>query len=171
VAVALVLVGAVAFGGYSFVQNQRARQPPAGVQTFPDLGNDHVEEPVAYAQVPPVGGDHSPIWQNCGFSVAPVRSEHAVHSLEHGAVWITYRPDLPADQVDILRRLAEGQTFVLISPFPDLPAPVVASAWGHQLRLEPAHDPDLAQFVRAFRLGPQTPERGAPYSGGTSATA
>lgn len=171
VAVALILVGAIAFGGYSLVQNQRARQPPAGVAQFSDLGNDHVDGAVAYVQVPPVGGDHAPVWQNCGFYTAPVRNEHAVHSLEHGAVWITYRPDLPADQIDILRRLAEEQTFVLVSPFPNLPAPVAASAWGHQLRLESADDPDLAQFVRAFRLGPQTPEPGAPCTGGTSATA
>jgi hypothetical protein len=88
-----------------------------------------------------------------------------VHSLEHGAVWITFHPDLPPDQVGALRRLAR-QTFVIASPFPDLPTPIVASAWGHQLRLPSATDPRLAQFVRYFRLGPQTPEPGAACTGG-----
>jgi hypothetical protein len=140
------------------------------VVTFTNLSREHTLEPVTYAQVPPVGGPHSPVWQNCGFYSQPVANETAVHSLEHGAVWITYRPDLPGDQIDRLRQLAERQTFILVSPYPDLPAPVVASAWGKQLRLESADDPRLEQFVRAFRLGPQTPERGARCDGGTSAT-
>jgi hypothetical protein len=82
-------------------------------------------------------------------------------------VWITYRPDLPADQVATLRDLAKGQSYVLVSPYPGLPAPVVASAWGKQLRLNTAGDPALATFVRTYEAGPQTPERGAPCSGGT----
>jgi hypothetical protein len=56
---------------------------------------------------------------------------------------------------------------VLVSPYPDLPAPVVASAWGKQLQLDSANDPRLEQFVSAFREGPQTPEPGAPCTGGT----
>jgi hypothetical protein len=59
-----------------------------------------------------------------------VRNETAVHSMEHGAVWITCRPGLPTEQVDKLRELATSKTYVLASPYPDLPAPVVASAWG-----------------------------------------
>jgi hypothetical protein len=43
---------------------------------------------------------------------------------------------------------------------------VVASAWGKQLRLEGADDPDLEQFVRAYQRGPQTPEPGAACTGG-----
>lgn len=168
VAFALLVVGAIAYGGFTYVQDQRTRQAPAGVQSFPDQSRDHVEGTVAYARTPPVGGDHSPIWQNCGFYAAPVQNENAVHSLEHGAVWVTYRPDLPGDQVDTLRLLAEEQTFVLVSPFPGLPAPVVASAWGVQLSLDSAGDTELDQFVRAFRQGPQTPEPGASCSGGTS---
>ncbi len=139
---------------------------PAGVQSFEATERTHVDVPVAYAQIPPVAGNHAPMWQNCGFYDAPIRNENAVHSLEHGAVWITYRPGLPDEQVDALRRLAEERTFVLVSPYPGLPTPVVASAWGRQLRLDATDDPRLDQFVRAFRVGPQTPERGAPCTGG-----
>lgn len=170
-AVALLVAGAVAVAVVSSVRNQQARQPPPGVEEFANLPVGHVDGPVAYAQTPPVGGEHAPVWQNCGYYAAPVASETAVHALEHGAVWVTYRPDLANDQVDTLRRLAEDQTYVLVSPFPGLPAPVVASAWGVQLRPDGANDPDLAQFVRAYRQGPQTPEPGAICFGGTSEVA
>jgi hypothetical protein len=49
--------------------------------------------------------------------------------MEHGAVWITYRPDLPKEQVDKLRQLARDSNSLLVSPYPELAAPVVASAW------------------------------------------
>ena len=57
-----------------------------------------------------------------------MRDENAVHSLEHGAVWITYQPDLPQEQIEKLSDLAQRNRFVLVSPYPDLPAAVVASA-------------------------------------------
>jgi hypothetical protein len=43
---------------------------------------------------------------------------------------------------------------------------VVATAWGKQVYLQSANDPDLERFVRAYRQGPQTPERGAACTGG-----
>ena len=114
----------------------------------------------------PGASAHSPRWQNCGFYDEPVPNENAVHSLEHGAVWVTYRPHLPQDQLVRLRELASEQTYVLVSPYSDLPSPVVASAWGKQLRLGAAHDADLASFLRAYRQGPQTPEARAPCTSG-----
>jgi MFS family permease len=54
-----------------------------------------------------------------------ISNENAVHSLKHGAVWITYRPDLPEGQVETLRDLVQGQTYILVSPYPDLPSPVM----------------------------------------------
>lgn len=104
--------------------------------------------------------------QNCGFYSSSVQDEYAVHSLEHGAVWITYAADLPENQVELLQRLAHSGTHVLVSPYADLPSAVVASAWGLQLRLESAADQRLEQFVAKYAQGPQTPEPGAPCSGG-----
>jgi len=65
----------------------------------------------------------------------------------------------------VLRNLAKSQTYVLVSPFPGLPSPVVATAWGTQLQLPSATDAELGAFVKAYRQGPQTREPGAPCSG------
>lgn len=142
---------------------------PTGTKSFEDLAREHVPGSVSYPQTPPVGGNHNRVWQDCGFYPEPITTEQGVHTMEHGAVWVTYRPDLPAEQVTALQRMAEGQTYILVSAWRDgLPAPVVASAWGRQLTLPSASDPTLADFVRAFRQGPQTPEPGAPCTGGES---
>ncbi|MBI5567443.1 MAG: DUF3105 domain-containing protein [Chloroflexi bacterium] len=137
-----------------------------GVQTYNNLAGQHSEAPQIYPQNPPVGGVHSAAWLNCGIYDQPVKNENAVHSLEHGAVWITYRPDLPQDAVNRLRDLTRGQTHVLVSPYLDLPKPVVASAWGLQLPLDDVNDARLSLFVSRYAAGPQTPEPGALCSGG-----
>ena len=134
---------------------------PAGVENI-DVGpaGYHVVGNVDYEQdlgTPPAGGPHNDVWQNCGFYDDPVRDENAVHSLEHGAVWITYLPDLPQDEIEVLRALAEINGYVLVSPYPDQNSPVVATAWGKQLSLERAEDPALEQFVGAYSHNPKAP--------------
>jgi uncharacterized protein DUF3105 len=142
-------------------------RPPKGVKTYNvGPGGRHTEGDVDYAQSPPVGGAHNPVWQNCGFYTEPVRNETAVHSLEHGAVWITHMPDLPQDEIERLRDLAQSNSYVLVSSYPGLDSPVVASAWGKQLKLDSAEDPDLKRFVRAYSQGSQAPEPEAPCTGG-----
>ncbi len=173
--VAVLLVAGIAWTVWAYIEDSRLNRVPEGTQSYQYAGGEHTQQPgetVAYTENPPVGGTHDPVWQNCGFYPAPVRPEHAVHSLEHGAVWITYRPDLPQEQVDQLRQLAEDQTYILVSPYPNLPDGVnmVASAWNHQIQLPSADDERLDQFIRRFRQSPDAPEPGATCSGGTSAT-
>ena len=152
-------------------RQQSASGAPGDVKTY-DVGpsGEHTSGDVDYEQNPPAGGEHNPVWQNCGYYDRPVRDETAVHSQEHGAVWVTYSPDLPQDQVNQLRDIAESQSYVLVSPYPDLESPVVASAWGKQVSLDGADDPDLEGFIQVYRQGPQTPEPAAICTGGTSAT-
>ncbi len=139
----------------------------AGVVTYSNLSRDHISGKVTYPQNPPVGGAHNAVWQNCGIYSTPVANENAVHSMEHGAVWITYQPQLSSQDIGQLQALVHGHDHALLSPYPGLPAPVVASAWGLQLRVTSASDPRLAQFLTKYEQGPQTPEPGAACSGGT----
>lgn len=146
---------------------EAASKPIEGVQEYPDLSRNHVAEPVQYEQYPPVGGDHAAVWMNCGVYSAPVVNEQAVHSLEHGAVWIAYRADLPPEEVEVLSGLVERNNYSLLSPVDHLDgSSVVASAWGVQLPLDDAADPRLEQFLTKYQRGEQTPEPGAPCTGG-----
>ena len=141
--------------------------PIDGVRTFEGLSANHVDTPVDYAQNPPVGGDHTGYWQNCGIYTEPITPvEPAVHSLEHGAVWITYDPALPSDQVTRLQSLVRGKPYAMLSPMEGLPSPVVASAWGLQYQAQDASDAQLATFLTRYMQGPQTPEKGAACFGG-----
>jgi hypothetical protein len=160
----IVLGGAVV---WSLAADSAAKDLGA-VKSF-TVKQGHVDTPVTYEQSPPAGGEHAPAWLNCGVYDAPVPNENAVHSLEHGAVWVTYRPDLPGDQVSALQELLSGP-YDILSPYPGLEAPVVASAWGKQLTLDGADDARLPAFLKAYRQGPQAPEPGAACTGGTDGT-
>jgi hypothetical protein len=109
---------------------------------------------LVYDQSPPAGGQHNPIWQNCGFCDEPVRDENAVHSLEHGAVWITYQPDLPQKQIGKLRDLAQNNTLVLASPYPD-PARRAATRAARPCSPEQVLHPRLLQPLLAILFAPR----------------
>ena len=141
-------------------------EPIEGVQSFPNVQPGHTTQPVSYDQNPPVGGPHNPAWQNCGVYTQPVANENAVHSLEHGAIWITYQSDLPDTEVQRLQTVARESGFRLLSPYLELPSPIVLSAWGYQLQLEQADDPRLVSFIEKYEQNPQSPEPGAPCTGG-----
>lgn len=138
----------------------------AGVQFLGSPAQGHEQGVIAYETTPPIGGIHNPVWQNCGVYAQPVGNENAVHSMEHGAVWITYSPDMEAAAVEQLRNVARGRSHVLLSPFEGLPSPVVASAWGIQLQLDSADDSRLPRFISRYEQGEQTPEPGATCRGG-----
>ena len=161
----LLIIGGVTF---SVIRSETNKPDLSAVKSYP-VTPDHVQTPVTYAQTPPAGGQHNPVWLNCATYSTPVPSENAVHSMEHGAVWVTYRPDLPADQVTALKA-AMPSTYAVLSPFEGLKAPVVASAWGKQLFLDGVNDPRLEAFIRQYRQGSQAPESGAACTGGSDGT-
>ncbi|MHA7240511.1 DUF3105 domain-containing protein [Arthrobacter sp. TMS1-12-1] len=170
-AVILAIIIAVTLVIVNQVQDNRERdalasQPIEGVQEYPDVTFDHVDTPVAYDQSPPVGGNHNPVWTNCGVYTEPLPNENSVHSMEHGAVWITYNPDIGQAEIDKLTELVGKRSYVLLSPYPDLDSPVAASAWGVQLKVDSADDPRLSTFLTKYIQGEQTREPGAACSGG-----
>jgi hypothetical protein len=138
-----------------------------GVVVFNRQGRGHFDDvEFQTSELPPVGGVHSSLFQNCGIYRSPVETGMAVHSLEHGAVWITYDPELAAADVAYLETTVRDREYFLLSPYPGQPSPVILTAWGAQLEISSVHDERMDQFFARYLLGARTPERGASCDGG-----
>ena len=95
--------------------------------------------------------------------------ENAVHSLEHGAVWVTYDPAQVSDG-DIAKLEDElPSTFTLMSPYPDMDTPIAVSAWNAQLKVDSADDERIEQFFEEYWRSADVPEPGASCSGALDA--
>ena len=138
-----------------------------GVETFENTSN-HVEGVVDYPQTPPAGGEHNPAWLNCGVYDQPVPNENAVHSLEHGAIWVTYDPSLSDADLETLKSQLPS-TYIVLSPFDDLPSPIVLSGWNTQLQVEDADDPRIPEFLEEYWQSQNVPEPGALCTGAIDA--
>ena len=183
VAVVLVLIGVLAYNMVPKFQHQAevdkytpsesdkdpstkidgvvVKKYPAGLHVGPN-------QRVAYDQSPPFGGPHDQVWAACLGNIypKPIRTENAVHSLEHGAIWIAYNPDkLDQNGVDELKSYVKSGQFMLMSPYPGLDKPISLQAWGHQLKLDSPDDKRIAEFIRALQQNKYTyPEVGAACS-------
>ena len=135
-----------------------------GVETFTNEAK-HVEGTVDYPQNPPAGGPHNQYWLNCGVYDQPQQNENAVHSLEHGAIWVTYdAARVSGDELATLRSLLPS-TYAILSPYEGLPSPIVVSGWNTQLKVDSASDPRIAEFFEEYWRSQNVPEPGAPCTG------
>lgn len=179
-----VIVAGLAVGGFFLVDAGNKKEEKAtkvsssvvksgefkGMKTWKNLGRTHVGGTVKYAMSPPVGGNHNQVWQNCEGNVydKPLTKENAVHSLEHGAVWVTYSDKASKEDIATLKSRVEKTKYSLMSPYEDQDAPIVLNAWGNQLDIQKASDPRVAAFFKKFVQGKQTPEPNAYCSNGKS---
>ena len=174
IGIVAAIVGAVAIVALIVTSVVLTPQPPSysaggdgteveGVETF-EHESTHVETAVDYEQTPPAGGAHHPAWLNCGVYTEQVPSENAVHSLEHGALWITYDPALSDDEVSALRAKLPS-TYVILSPFDGLPSPIVLSGWNTQLQVDEVDDPRIGAFIEEYWQSESVPEPGAFCTG------
>lgn len=179
-----VIVAGLAVGGFFLVDAGNKKDEEAakvtssvvktgefkGMKTWKNLGRTHVGGTVKYAMSPPVGGNHNQVWQNCQGDVydKPLTKENAVHSLEHGAVWVTYNDKASKEDVATLEARVKKTPYSLMSPYEDQDAPIVLNAWGNQLEIQKASDPRVAAFFKKFVQGKQTPEPNAYCTNGKS---
>ncbi|MER5549613.1 DUF3105 domain-containing protein [Streptomyces sp. NPDC001118] len=184
----VVIVAGLVVGGVVLVNSQSGKKDTAsdtkggssgdsghwttgkdGVQAWSGkLARTHVPNKVSYPMHPPVGGNHNQIWATCNGTVytKALQDENAVHSLEHGAVWVTYTDKASKADVDALAAKVKKTPYSLMSPYENQAAPLVLSAWGHQVTVKSATDPEVNKFFAAYVQGPQTPEPGAACTNG-----
>ncbi|MFI2610183.1 DUF3105 domain-containing protein [Kitasatospora sp. NPDC018619] len=171
VAAGVLVIGAIATGTWIVMdQNQKKKDQETaanadipGVKTFGELSRTHVKDKVTYPMTPPVGGDHNAIWADCMAHVydQPLENERAVHSLEHGAVWVTYNGKATPDDIKILSDKVKKTPYSMMSPYPDEQGTITLNAWSTQLVVDSASDPRVEQFFTKYVQGKQTQEPGA----------
>lgn len=135
-----------------------------GVETFTNQ-TQHVEGTVDYPQTPPAGGPHNQFWLNCGVYDQPQQNENAVHSQEHGAVWVTYdAARVSGAELDALKAHLPS-SYVILSPYEGLPSPIVLSSWNAQLQLDRADDERIPAFFEEYWRSQNVPEPTSPCTG------
>lgn len=135
-----------------------------GVETF-NHETLHVDGVVEYEQTPPAGGKHNQYWLNCGVYDQPQQNEYAVHSLEHGAVWVTYDADLiTGDDLATLRSHLPS-TYAILSPYEGMDTPIALSAWNAQLKIDSPTDPRITEFFEEYWRSQNVPEPNAACTG------
>lgn len=104
-------------------------------------GGDDVE----YTSDPPTSGPHQPGPPVAGVVGEPLPRPVQVGILERGDVLLQHDPDLGAAARADLEALAGDR--VVVAPNPDLPAPVVATAWLFTRACRAVDVEPLQQFV------------------------
>ena len=128
IAVAGVLIAVIAAGFVfltrktpeqaAFEKNVQNATLDGKVQEFPIEGADHVEEgtSVNYKTNPPTSGAHYAVPANWGVYDKEIADGAAVHGLEHGGIWISYK-DISADEKKILEDIGRKNSgSVIVSP-------------------------------------------------------
>lgn len=160
-----IAIGIIALG---YILYLSLRGPSSITDLVQHYGEErgHDNSIVYEGDLPPVGGLHSEVWQNCGIYDEVIDAANAVHSMEHGTVWVTYQPDLPEKDIKTLQNKVRGEPYLLLSPFPGQKSPVVLTAWEIQLELDSVKDGRLQTFINRYPQGVTTPERGASCQDG-----
>jgi uncharacterized protein DUF3105 len=115
-----------------------AKAAGCSFQSFPSEGRTHTASTVNYKTNPPTSGNHNPTPAQDGFYRAgnTPPKENFVHSLEHGRIEFQYKPNAPAAQVTMMRRLAEeplngsaGYHVLFFENNTEMPSEFAATAW------------------------------------------
>ena len=164
-----VLLFAGAAIGYAVYQANSTGIPDSpqdieGITVAEYAPEGHVASEQSYPESPGVGGLHDPEWADCDGAIYDnqIREENAVHSLEHGAVWIAYNPDAISDaDLSVLTEYVANQPFIFMSPYAGLSSLISLQTWNHQVFVDAVDDPRITQFIQLLRQNPETtPERG-----------
>jgi hypothetical protein len=144
-----------------------ATSQPAQEIAIPDEGNDHVSEgtEVAYQNNPPASGPHYAVVLQYGlYEGEDIPAPYWVHSLEHGAIVVLYKCDQPCpdlvqslgDMLDLFPLSKWDNRKIVIVPYRQMDAPLMAVAWNVQMPLEQFEPQALIDFYsRHVDQGPE----------------
>ena len=127
-------------------------------------GSEHISDgiKVEYKSNPPASGTHWPTWLSDGIYDKGKPDEAVVHALEHGRVWVSYRPSILEETKKELEKLLGGQSVVILTPRERNETDIALAAWQRldtfNLNDDGSFDKNrILDFIKRYRLkGPES---------------
>lgn len=137
--------------------------PVEGTVEYKIEGRHHVASgtSVTYNSNPPNSGDHWAAPAKNGIYDKQLPDEQLVHNLEHGHVWISYKPDTSEDVVNKLKEIVKEDDWKLVlEPRDKNESAIALVAWGRVLKLDQLDENKIRDFIKTYRnRGPEkTPD-------------
>lgn len=155
---ALLALGLAIFG-FSFLGRRPAEGGPG--ESIPDQGAQHVAigTPFNYNSNPPTSGPHFANPAEWGVYTEEIHDQILIHNLEHGGIWVSYRPGVASRTVERLEAIAkEYGRKMIMAPRQANDTDIALAAWNHLDKFSAAEfsEERVRSFIKAYRnRGPE----------------
>jgi len=138
--------------------------PVEGTIDYDIVSRDHIATGTngsGYNSNPPSSGPH---WQGPaknGFYDTALPDQQLIHNLEHGHIWIAYKPDVGDEVKNKLKEISQKEDWkVVVAPREANDVKVASVAWGRVLKMDEPDYAKIEDFITTYRnRGPEkTPE-------------
>lgn len=162
VVVAIIVVGAIFVanrgGGSATSTDVSSNELMGSAVPVTDAKTDrqHIADPLLL-QIPkgepPTRGPHFAVPHATGIFQQPIPDGNAIHSLEHGIVWISYNPNkVDKDTIKKIEDLGRQYAVdVIVSPRPENDKAIDIVSWGQIMTLDKFEKDTLEQFITTNR--------------------
>lgn len=160
---AILVIGGIVYSSAQNAANRAVSTDPLMGEENPTTSADHVtnaSQVIIPDGQPPTAGPHFANPQGLGVYDAPIEDGRAIHSLEHGIIWITYNPD-KVDAAGVKKLMEVQKAYsndVIISPRPANKDAVDVASWRRLLKFDSVDVDQLKKFVVTNRN--RSPEPG-----------
>ena len=162
----ILFLGAVISGIFWLIGKSEKQAPGA---YYPSVGQEHIalkgNPPKPYNSNPPSSGGHFGRPAHWGVYDYEVNDKIFIHNLEHGGVWIAYRPSVATSTVDALKSVVNefGGSKIVMAPRSANDSDIAIVAWTRVLKIDLAGDDisdeqlhQIRAFYRAYKnRGPE----------------
>jgi len=142
-----------------FEQEVKAVSLEGKVEEFPIEGRDHVPAgtDVEYKTNPPTSGSHLAEAEKWGIFSNEIDDMAAVHSMEHGGIWISYK-DITQEEISSLEEVSkQNSQSTVVSPRSGNDGKIVIASWGKMVKLETAEKALIQKYIDTYKN--QAPEK------------